>query len=123
MDLRKHYRITAEPQCKASFKLGGQTYKDICVSNLGADGCCFEMPSQIANGFKDLALLESVELTHPGLPRQTVKAKVVWIHNKKGADKDCVETGIQFSGAPAAFCQEVDQYVSALLKFKPHTSM
>ena len=123
MDLRKHSRITAEPQCKASFKLGGQSYKDICVSNLGADGCCFELPNRLASGFKNLALLESVELSHPGLPRQTVKAKVVWMHSKKGAEKDCVETGIQFTGASQDYCQEVDRYVSALLKFKPRTSM
>jgi hypothetical protein len=123
MDLRKHARITAEPQCKASFMLGSQSFDNISVSNLGSDGCCFQIPTQSANGLKNLAQLESVELRHPELPSQAVKAKVVWVHSKKGAEKDFVETGIQFSGAPEAYCQEVDRYVSALLKFKPKTSM
>ena len=72
MDLRKHTRITAEPRCTASFKLGGQSYNNIAVANLGADGCCFEIPSQAATAFKKLAMLEGMELRHPGLPNQSV---------------------------------------------------
>ena len=123
MDLRKHDRITAEAQCKATFRFGGQTYKDIAVSNLGADGCCFQIPSKAVDGLKHMAMLEGVELCHPGLPRQAIKGKVVWLHKKKGADKDYLETGIQFCGAPEGYAAEVDRYVSALLHFKPRTSM
>ena len=123
MDLRKHDRITAEPQCKANFCFGGQTYKDIPVSNLGANGCCFEIPSKSASGLKNLALLEGVELCHPGLPRQSVTAKVVWVHSKKGAEKDYLQTGIQFCAIPEGYAQEVDRYVATLLKFKPRHSM
>jgi hypothetical protein len=123
MDLRKHSRITAESKCKASFTLGGQSYKDIPVSNLGADGCCFEIPSGSSSEFKKLAQLEAVELSHPDLPHQALQAKVVWVHGKRGAEKDLVETGIQFSGVPDGYCQEVDRYVSTLLKFKPRMSM
>lgn len=123
MDLRKHTRITAEPKCTASFKVGGQSYNNIAVSNLGADGCCLEIPSQSAKGIKNLAMLEGVELRHVGLPKQAVAAKVVWVHSKKGAEKDFLETGIQFQGAPEGYGQEVDRYVATLLNYQPRTSM
>jgi len=123
MELRKHDRITAEAKCTATFQCAGQTYHDIPVSNLGADGCCFEIPSKAANGLKSLSKLDGLELCHPGLPRQAVQGKVVWVHSKKGAEKDFVETGIQFCAAPAGYAAEVDRYVAALMHFKPRTSM
>jgi hypothetical protein len=123
MDLRKHERITAESKCKASFRYGGQSYRDISVSNLGADGCCFQIPTKAANGIKNLAMLESLELSDPGLPRQAIQGKVVWVHSKKGAEKEFLETGVQFCSAPDGFSAEVDRYVTALVKFNPKTNM
>lgn len=123
MDLRKHDRIPAERPCTATFQHAGQTWHDVAVSNLGAEGCCFEIPARSANGLKQLAVLESVELSHPGLPRQAVQAKIVWVHSKKGAERDFVETGIQFCAAPAGYAAEVDRYVAAPMHFKPRTSM
>ena len=123
MDLRQHDRIAAETSCTASFHSAGQSYHDIAVSNLGAEGCCLEIPVRSANGLKQRALLDGLELCHPGLPRQAIQAKVVWVHSKKGAERDFLETGIQFSAPPEGYTAELDRYVAALVRFKPRISM
>ena len=46
MDKRLHSRISVESQCKARFQLGGHSYNNITVSNLGSDGCCVQIPAQ-----------------------------------------------------------------------------
>jgi len=123
MDLRKHSRITTETQCKAQIHAGGQTFSDVSVTNLGADGCCVQIPAKTASGLKNKMMLEGFELIHPNLPKDAIKGQVVWLHDQQGADKNFITSGIQFQGAPQHFAQDVDRYVSALLKGKPGTSM
>ena len=123
MDLRKHSRIAVDSDCTAQLQLQGHTYDNITVSNLGSDGCCIQVPVQAATGFRNKMLLEGIEFVHSDLPSESIKGKIVWLHSQKGSGQDFVETGIQFSGVPDGYCQEVDRYISALLKFNPRTSM
>ena len=126
MDLRKHSRIAVETDCKAQFHLEGQSYSNIAVANLGAEGCCIRVPASAASTFKNRMLLEGMELIHPDLPKEAIKGRVVWLRTEKGAGKDSkdfVETGIQFTGASKNYGAQVDRYVTALLKSEPKTSM
>ena len=82
MDKRLHSRVAVETQCKARFQLGGQTYNNITVRNLGADGCCIQMPAKYVTGLQERSTLDGWELIHPSLPKGTIKARVVWIHGQ-----------------------------------------
>ena len=123
MDKRLHTRTTVESQCKARFQLGGQSYNNIVVSNLGADGCCIQVPNQAVSSFTDKSLLEGWELIHPSLPKGTIKAKVVWCHGQDKPRTDYMETGIQFMDVPSAYGRDLDKYVTTLAKSNPPTFM
>ena len=123
MDKRLHTRIPVESQCKARFQLGGQSYNNITVSNLGADGCCIQVPSKTVSALDDKATLEGWELVHPSLPHGTIKGKVVWCHGKDQAKTEYIETGVQFMDAPAGYTKDLDRYVTTLAKSNPSTFM
>jgi hypothetical protein len=122
MDKRLHSRIAVEPQCKARFQLGGQSYNNITVSNLGADGCCIQVPKQSVSSLNDKTLLEGWELIHPSLPKGTIKAKVVWCHGQEPRT-EFIETGIQFMDVPSGYSRDLDKYVTTLAKSNPPSFM
>ena len=122
MDKRLHSRISVESQCKARFQLGNQSYNNITVSNLGADGCCIQVPSKECQGISDKAMLDGWELIHPSLPKGTIKAKVVWCEGQK-AKTDFIETGIQFMDVPSGYSKDLDRYVTTLAKSNPPSFM
>ena len=123
MDKRLHSRVAVESQCKARFRLAGQTYNDITVANLGADGCCIQMPAKSAEGITNRATLDGLELIHPGLPKGTIKAKVVWSQGRDRARADYVETGVQFTEVPTGYTRDLDRYLNTLGKSNPSTYM
>jgi hypothetical protein len=118
MDKRLHSRIEMENQCKARFQLGGQSYNNITVRNLGADGCCIEVPSKAGSGFNEKPTLEGWELIHPSLPKGNIKAKVVWCQGQEPR-ADYLETGIQFLEVPTSYTKDLDRYVTTLSKSNP----
>lgn len=122
MDKRLHSRIAVETQCKARFQLGRQSYNNITVSNLGADGCCIQVPSQSISGLSDKSTLDGWELIHPSLPKGTIKAKVVWCHGEKPR-AEFIETGIQFMDVPSGYTRDLDKYVTTLAKSNPPSFM
>jgi hypothetical protein len=123
MDKRLHSRVSVESQCKARFQLAGQSYNNITVSNLGADGCCIQVPSQSVSGLSDRSTLEGWELIHPSLPKGTIKAKVVWCHDQKMPRAEYIETGIQFMDVPSGYSKDLDKYVTTLAKSNPPSFM
>jgi hypothetical protein len=120
MDKRLHSRVEVESQCKARFQLGGQTYNNITVRNLGADGCCIQVPSKSAMGFKERSTLDGWELIHPSLPKGNIKARVVWCQGQ-APRTDYIETGVQFMDAPSGYTKDLDRYVTTLVKSNPST--
>jgi kynurenine formamidase len=123
MDKRQHSRISVEPQCKAKFQLGGQSFNNITVANLGAEGCCIQIPGKDVSGLKDLATLESWELIHPSLPKATIKAKVVWCRGQDRAKGPYWETGVQFRDMSSDYTRDLDRYVTTLSRSNPPTFM
>ena len=123
MDKRLHSRVAVEPQCKARFQLGGHAYNDITVANLGAEGCCIQVPANSAGDLSNRSTLEGWELIHPGLPQGSIKAKVVWCQGQSQPRTDYIETGIQFMDAPSGYTKDLDRYVTTLAKSNPSTFM
>lgn len=123
MDKRLHSRVAVASQCKARFQLGGKSFNDITVSNLGADGCCLQIPSQAGAELTNRTNLEGWSLIHPGLPKDSIQAKVVWSHAQDRAKAGYIETGVQFVNAPANYTRDLDKYVTAMSKSDPSSSM
>lgn len=123
MDKRLHSRVAVESQCKARFRLAGQSYNDITVANLGADGCCIQAPFKAAVELSERPTLEGWELIHPALPKGTIKAKVVWSQGRERSRAGYVETGIQFTDVPSGYTRDLDRYVTTLAKSNPPTFM
>ena len=123
MDKRLHSRVAVETQCKARFQMGGKSYNNITVENLGADGCCIKLPSQAAPGLNEKTTLEGWELIHPSLPKGTIKAKVVWCHGQDQPRTEYIETGVQFMEVPSGYTRDLDKYVNTLAKSNPPTFM
>ncbi len=122
MDKRLHSRINVEDQCKARFQLGGQTYNNIIVRNLGANGCCIEMPAKNVSGLQERSTLDRWELIHPSLPKGTIKARVVWTHGQGQPRTDTIETGVQFLDVPSDYSKDLDRYVTTLARSNPSFS-
>jgi len=114
MDSRHSPRVSVKPQCKARFQLGGQTYDDITVSNLGQDGCCLSGSTQSLSRLRDTDLLEGWQLVHPALPQTQIKAKVVWVGREDQGKESMTVTGIQFQDAPASYLKDVGKYVKTM---------
>ena len=123
MDKRLHSRVDVEAQCKARFQLGGKSYNNITVENLGADGCRIKLPSQAATSLNEKSTLDAWELIHPSLPSGTIKAKVVWCHGQDQPRTEYVETGVQFMDVPSGDTRDLDKYVTTLAKSNPPTFM
>jgi c-di-GMP-binding flagellar brake protein YcgR len=118
MDKRQHSRIGVENQCKARFQLGGQQYNNITVRNLGADGCCIQVPAKSVSGLQEQTSLDGWELVHPSLPKGSIKARVVWCHGRE-PKAEYIETGVQFLDAPAGYTRDLDKYVTTLARSNP----
>lgn len=123
MDKRLHSRISVEPQCKARFQLGGQSFNNIVVANLGSDGCCIKIPNEAARNLSDRDTLEGWELIHPSLPKGSIQAKVVWCGGQDKPRTDYFETGIQFMDTTPEYRRDLDKYVTTLARSNPPTFM
>jgi hypothetical protein len=114
MDHRLHARVSVEPQCKARFRLGGQSYSDITVANLGQDGCCIRVPGT-ANAALDVKpMLDGLELVHPALPKGPVKARVVWTRSHARDRAGYVESGVAFLDPPPGYATALSKYVTVM---------
>lgn len=122
MDKRQHSRVDVENQCKARFQLGGQQFNNITIRNLGAEGCCIQVPAKSVSDLKAKSTLDNWELIHPGLPKGSIKARVVWCKGQE-PKAEYVETGIQFMDVPAGYTRDLDKYVTTLYKSNPTNYM
>ena len=119
MEHRLYSRVPAEPRCRAQFQLGGRTYRNIPVANLGPDGCCLRIPTHAFVGVGDKALLEGWKLIQPGLPKRSIKAKVAWVRGQDRSRSGYVETGVQFLDAPVDYRKKLAYYVANVPQTPP----
>jgi hypothetical protein len=113
MENRHCTRVLVEPQCKAQFHLGGQTYDNITVSNLGEAGCCLSGNDSLST-LKDTAILEDYQLIHPALPKGSIKAKVVWVNREHQGSNTIIHSGLKFEDAPSGYVKRVGKYVETM---------
>jgi hypothetical protein len=114
MDKRLHSRAPLEHRCRARFQLGDRQFSNIPVSNLGQDGCCIQVPAEAVGGLRHLTLLEGWKFINPVLPREAIKAKVVWVQGRDHARNHFLECGIKFLDAPMTYTRRLASYVKAV---------
>ena len=116
MDKRTHPRIATEFLCRARFRVGDQVCTNVDVENLGFEGCRIRVRAAHASELKEAASLEGWRFSHPALPREELKAQVVWCRPPASPRDPFLEAGIRFQDLPAAFGREVESYVTAMIK-------
>lgn len=115
MERRSESRVSVKHPCKARFQLGGQSFTNVAVVNLGSHGCCFVVPEPTVNRFKTGPMLEGWRLVHPKLPKGTIKVKVVWCRSSGKANSGLLEAGVQFLEFPPGYRQELDQFLAGIV--------
>jgi len=110
MENRRNSRVAVTGQCRARFQTGGKPFNNIEVANLGRDGCCLTGTTKGMEKLTDRVMLENLELIHPGLPKDPVTARVVWV-DRHGQG---VSTGVQFIDAKPGYLKDVGSYVSTM---------
>jgi hypothetical protein len=115
-------RVAVEPQCKARVRFDEQTFFILPVANLGTEGCCVRVPTQLVPGLREKLPLEGLELVHPSLPHTSVKAKVVWTQGQGDPATGLVPAGVRFTGAPAGFTRDLSAFVQACTQYDHLTS-
>ena len=116
MDHRNDTRVMIKTPCKARFQLEGMSYTNIQVLNLGAHGCCVLIPTPLVNRFAAGPILDSWKLVHPKLPRETIKAKVIWCRSQGKVNPGFLEAGVQFLDVPLSYSQELARFLSKPMK-------
>lgn len=112
MERRMNARVAVKTPCKARFQLGRQRFTNVQVVSLGSHGCCVVLPEPTVNRFAAGPILEGWRLVHPKLPKETIKAKVVWCRNQGKANPGFLEAGVQFVDAPPSYSEELDRFLT-----------
>lgn len=113
MEKRKFSRTSLLSDCSSQFKLGGQSYTGIQVSNLGVRGCCLQMPASTARQLKNQPLLENMILLHGGIRNYAIKGRVAWHDAHADAKATFIKAGVEFLDTPEECTREISEYVMA----------
>lgn len=114
MEKRRQPRAFTESTCKARFQLGQVLLDDLNVANLGAGGCCLELPPLQGAALVFTHRELDLELFQPGLPVRTVKARIVWQKEELAGGTPALRCGIKFMDTPVGYAEELDQAVEYL---------
>jgi hypothetical protein len=64
------------------------------------------------NRFAAGPILDSWKLVHPKLPKEIIKAKVVWCRSQGKANPGFLEAGVQFLDVPPIYIQELTHFLT-----------
>lgn len=118
MENRLDIRVPVEPQCRARVRMIQGTVCEIPVRNLSAGGCCLEWSTDQANGLASATLMEGLELVHPSLPGERLKARVTWVGSGSAGPDAPVPMGLKFVQPPTWFSKEVIRFVRNWEKYE-----
>jgi len=111
MEKRLHPRISTENICTARFSLGDRGWADEDVPDLGSRGCGVRIPLAELGPLKPGTVVEALRLSHPGVPQQPVKGKVVWSHRSRHHGREFMDVGLEFTDLPGTFVVELETYL------------
>lgn len=108
MEKRKSARTSLISDYHTQFLLGGQTFSNVKVSNIGTQGCCLQMPVASSRYLKDKPVLENLILFHANARKYSLKGRVAW-HDAGGDGKDpWLIAGVEFLETPVECQEDID---------------
>ncbi len=116
MEKRNTARTALISDYNTEFRLGGQTYSNIQVSNIGPQGCCLRMPLASAKYLKSKPMLDNMILFHSGTKKYSLKGRVAWNEGEKETHDAWISAGVEFMDTPEECTREISEYVMARVK-------
>lgn len=116
MEKRKSSRTSLISDYNTEFHLGGQTYTNVQVSNIGTHGCCVQMPVGSAKYLKNKPLLDNMILFHSDAKKYSLKGRVAWHDDGQNPKGQWITAGVEFLETPEECTQEINEYVMATAK-------
>ena len=116
MEKRKHTRTTKVTDFNTQFRLGGQSFTNINVSNIGVHGCCLQLPVASAKYLKDKPMLDNMILFHSDAKKYSLKGRVAWHDDGKNAQGKWITAGVEFLETPDDCTREIAEYVAVTAK-------
>ena len=113
MEKRRTSRTSLITDYNTQFKLGGQSFSNIQVANIGTTGCCLQMPVASAKYLKNRPVLENMILLHADARKYSLKGRVAWHDDGKGTQGQWITAGVEFLDTPEECTQELSEYVVA----------
>ena len=110
MDNRVFPRVPNVFEGIAKVQLHAVTWNQVRFSGLGSGGCRFTAPQSEAGDLHERTLLQGWTFAYPSLPREAIKAQVVWCRPDSGD----IEAGVRFVDIPPAFGEALDQLVASM---------
>ncbi len=112
MEKRDFYRASLKRDYSAQFQLGGQTYAEVQISNIGARGCCVRLPAASAQHLEGKPVLDNLLLFRPGAQPYALKGRIAWHDDLRSAKGDWITAGVEFMESPAACIREIRESVA-----------
>jgi hypothetical protein len=111
MEKRSHRRVNVYPLCKARFQVGPRAFRHVEVIDLGEEGCRVHVPIVEGAELEAETVLDDWRLFMSGLPRDHVRARIVWRQAGPGSGKRFLDLGVAFLDPPASYRRGLTGYV------------
>lgn len=120
MEKRRYSRTSLINDYNTQFRLAGQAFSNIKVANIGAHGCCLQMPVGAAPYLRDKPVLDNMILFHADQKKYSLRGRVAWYDDGSsggaGARKDaCLYAGIEFLDTPEECTQDLTASIESTL--------
>lgn len=112
MDHRTSERTILSQDYRGQLFLGGRTYADLALTDVGLRGCCLRLPVSAAEHLRDHATLDDLQLSRPHSGPYFVKARVAWHGRPRFGGGGWIRAGVQFLETPAACDRELRERVA-----------
>jgi len=116
MEKRKQTRaFLAEGICMARGTGGELPKEGVNVTNLGADGCCLELPARQTGTFLPEHQKLSLELIQPWLPNHALKGEIQWQREERTRGRTLLRVGVKFLETADGYLAELDRVVDGIV--------
>ena len=110
MDNREFPRVPNAFEGVAKVQLHAGSWNRVRFAGLGSGGCRFRAHPSEAGDLQENTMLQGWTFAYPSLPREAIKAQVVWCRPVSGD----IEAGIRFLDVPPAYGEALDQLVASM---------
>lgn len=110
---RDQRRVPLDRDFTVSFSLAGEAFDRLPTPNVSAGGLCVMVPSEQARHFQRGAVLESMVLNHPSLPKEALRGEVRYtLGGGHLASLKHVGVGVMFLDPPGSVVAALNGFVA-----------